>query len=199
MYKKSKPGRSVSIFLSFSKVRFILLSFSNDNFLNVSSHPGCNCLDGWTGPHCELRQGSDQSATDKGNAAGSGSSNKGKAGTVFFTLLFIAAIAGTGFVLRSYLRRRRLRHQNIPGSLRWAGDYSDHAPEINLAPRRGSSLYMKDEIYAANIATSSTDPMTTNLSPNKPDLLDDGDPQPQIYLGPPRDEDGHELHDVDVC
>merc|ERR1712176_1540092 len=61
--------------------------------------------------------------------------------------------------------------------------------------------------------SSSTDPFTTahittgggggngNIAPGEPDLQVRPDPplSPQIYIGPPRDEDGHELHNVEIA
>ena len=58
------------------------------------------------------------------------------------------------------------------------------------------------ESFPANGHSSSTDPFATNLAPIQ--HVDDNDEEveeedkPQVYIGPPRDEDGHELHNVEI-
>jgi len=66
----------------------------------------------------------------------------------------------------------------------------DNAPELNLAPRQ--RVYGYDPVVPPS---SSTDPFVTHLAPRQIER-DDDEPAPQVYIGPPRDEDGHELHNV---
>ena len=61
--------------------------------------------------------------------------------------------------------------------------------EVNLAPCGGeSSLEMPETDFI-----SSSDPMISSS-----DLMQPPDDEPEIFIGPPRDEDGHELHNVEI-
>jgi len=112
----------------------------------------------------------------------------------------------------SIVVRRRRKRKDFANSLRWAdGLYRDEPGsgglnQVNIAPRRGSYV---DEPYSASEHSSATDPMATHLAPktttsaavvvSDEDEEDEPEPQPTVYIGPPRDEDGHELHNVEIC
>jgi len=136
----------------------------------------------------------------------------GSEGSAFqIIVLVISLIAITVVAVAStsaYVRRRRAKSNNITDALRWSSNYRDDPNSgPNLAPRR-SSIY--DEDYPANAHSSSTDPMVTHLAPKttasmtgtRPDVAspsaDGASSSPQVYIGPPRDEDGHELHNVQI-
>jgi len=108
----------------------------------------------------------------------------------------------TFFAVNSYLRRRRKR-RNISNHLRFISNYRDEPDrdQVNIAPRRSSYI---EEPYSAEEHSSSRDPMASHLAPKQTDVpfsaesTDSGESQPQVYIGPPRDEDGHELHNVEI-
>ena len=110
-------------------------------------------------------------------------------------LSVIAVTLFIGFLLVTCLQkpRRMLKHHEmVDDNIRWASEYKDSPPEVNLMARRESDRY---EDFPASGVASSTDPFSTHLAvkTKQSDSLD-----PQIYIGPPRDEDGHELHNVDI-
>ena len=90
----------------------------------------------------------------------------------------------------------------VSSNMRWAtSEYKDRPTddEPNLAPRRRESSSLPSyEDYPANAHSSSTDPFATHLAPKAPPADDDGEDQPQVYIGPPLDEDGHVLSDVNI-
>ena len=120
----------------------------------------------------------------------------------------VVAILAVGFFAGKAFVRRYRKRKDIANSLRWAdGLYRDEPGggglnQVNIAPRRASYL---DETYSVKEHSSATDPMATHLAPATPpsvaeeDDVADPEPEPQGYIGPPRDEDGHELHNVDIC
>lgn len=110
-------------------------------------------------------------------------------------ILVLGAIAAIPLILiyvLPYVRRRR-RQSSVGNNIRWATKYQDEPAEVNLAPRRSSSLIFDQY-------SSSTDPFVTHLSSvsQAHEEEEDDEPEPQIYIGPPRDEDGHVLHNVDI-
>ena len=165
-------------------------------------HPGCDCENGWIGPHCELRVGEDVPLPRSGSktpSENSDSSSRGNGAVAVVLVVSIVAMATVAVFSVSLYRRRRSkeRDESLTRMLFWSSNYRDRPEEeINIAPRRSSTY---DDVYMASIAPSSTDPMATALAPNKPEILEEEeDDQPQVYIGPPRDEDGHELHQVDL-
>lgn len=170
-------------------------------------HPGCNCADGFEGPHCELR------SNYLGSSNSSSSHSGGMLGfevVVLVVSLVAIALVASFSVLACVRRRRNRKDDELTKSLKWAAsgyrdDPSNDGP--NIAPRRSSYI---DDAYPVKAHSSSTDPFTTHLAPKSrlpvdeevitgsPDVMDDPVPQPQVYIGPPRDEDGHELHNVEI-
>jgi hypothetical protein len=126
---------------------------------------------------------------------------------VLLVVTLVAAYAGL------VLRRKQRKRKGIAGSMPWGDSlYNGYRDEpgsgINIAPRRSSSVYedaITNREYPVSMHASSTDPMATVLAPKAPaaplDVDDDDEPEPQptVYIGPPRDEDGHVLHNVEIC
>jgi len=184
---------------SFSSLQRVAFSYTDFVTAVVNRHPGCECQDGWTGPHCEIRGENaakplipEKSEIQPQKPSSSKGNNQSDDGNMHGFLMFMAvlgflaipsAAAAYYFYLRQ--RRRQQREQLHNSELSWASKYRDEDQEVNIAPRR-SSVY--DDVYMDSIRK------------NEPgDFLDDGDvPPPQVYLGPPRDEDGHELHSVEI-
>jgi len=140
------------------------------------------------------RSGSEE--TPSTGSDSSGGSNGAMAAVLVIALLAMAIVAV--FSVNLYRRRRnKERDESMTSMLFWSSSYRDRPEDaINIAPRRSSNY---DDVYLASLALSSTDPMATVLAPSKPEVLDEEeDDQPQVYIGPPRDEDGHELHQVDL-
>lgn len=173
-------------------------------------HPGCSCPPFWRGSHCEIYLGH---GAPRGFANPEDDKNPGV--VIFLALLFVGVLGGGYFMYRSMGRRQQRRNDIMTKTLAWASRYQDEKPEVNLAPRRSSSInegYIED-VYldsvrgneSAGVSFSTRQSFTAVESggPAAPidtsaDLLDDGDSPPEIYLGPPTDEDGHELHNVDI-
>ena len=92
---------------------------------------------------------------------------------------------------------RRLRESSQEG-------YRDEPANLNLAPRRSSSMMNEEE--TAHLASSSRDPFASHLVMNPQQMppapvfggASPTDGGPQVDLGPPQDEDGHVLHSVDI-
>jgi hypothetical protein len=125
---------------------------------------------------------------------------------IFVLVISLIAIASVcSFLGREYLRNRsRNRSDNTTNQLRWATQgYRDHeTPEINIAPRRS---FAESPIASRQHFSSSTDPMVyAGAHPDVEDAMSSFSPtneelaSPQVYIGPPRDEDGHELHNVEI-
>jgi hypothetical protein len=164
------------------------------------SHAGCFCEDGWDGPHCEIKFSRDTVASN-GTPSSSSNSNDSNddsksAARVFFTTALVLAVAVLSLVLATVLTRNRKRRNDVSSNgMHWGSSYRD-SPERNISPRR-ESHYKNDgseSVYPPSSHSSSRDPMATHLAPASQPRQKD----PEIYIGPPRDEDGHELHSVEI-
>jgi len=123
----------------------------------------------------------------------------------------IIAIFLVAFLLvRVYIRRKRKRNNAITSSLNWQPAYKDRpaTEEVNIAPKRSS---IHTDVYEDAMRSSTRDTMAAHLAAaaaarsaeaENDDTLeeDDGisDHEPQVDMGPPLDDDGHELHNVSI-
>lgn len=168
-------------------------------------------MDGFYGPHCEaaVNAGSQDVVgppipsppSSYPNAPGSNAISR-RGGVSSFVLVLamlslLAVLAAGTFFLYGYFRKKRHDNDRLTDNLRWASAYRDNpsADEPNIAPRRKSSYI---EAYPANAHSSSTDPFSTHLAPLQHDDDEKEEEKPQVYIGPPRDEDGHVLHNVEI-
>lgn len=172
----------------------ILLSFSV-----LCSHPGCFCENGWEGPHCEIKISRDTVASKGNPSSSSKNDDSNNAARVFFTTALVLAVAVLSLVLSTVLiRNRKRRNDAASNGTRWGSSYRDSPDHNNnISPRRESIYNNKGSegvFYPPSSHSSSRDPMATHLAPATPPRQND----PEIYIGPPRDEDGHELHSVEI-
>jgi len=195
-------------------------------------YPGCHCQEGYLGPHCELREAAQVPSLHNKNPydrnfsghfkTASGASTFQK---MVLSLSILALFAIAVFAITMYRRRKRKRSNAITSSLNWQQpNYRDRpADEVNIAPRRGSSIYasspdMYEEAVQERVVgrSSRRDPMAAHLAAaaaarsvqdysddddNDDERLDDSgfsDHEPQVDMGPPLDDDGHELHNVSI-
>ena len=168
-------------------------------------HAGCGCSDEWTGPHCEISVAVIQAA--QADEDRSIVTHAFGVAVIVLAVLAIGAVATFSTVM--YCRQRRRRNAakaKNNNRLRWGPAYTDSNDDnnINLAPRQ--SFY--DAEFPAAAMSSSRDPMAhmgaahpahnIKATAAMTDDDDQGPPEPQIYIGPPRDEDGHVLHSVEI-
>jgi hypothetical protein len=157
------------------------------SFSILFSPSGCLCGFGWDGPHCEINISRDAVASNDDSNSGA---------RVFVTTALVLAVVVLSLVLATVLIRNRRRKNDAASSgTRWGSSYRD-SPEHNISPRRESSYKDKrsESVYPPSSHSSSRDPMATHLAPTSQPRQND----PEIYIGPPRDEDGHELHSVEI-
>ena len=120
-------------------------------------------------------------------------------GKVFAILLIVGLVLLAALLIRRRLRRKKVLETLSQSASVWKS-YRDRPSEVNIAPaRRQSEVMDNDDLYVQSISSSNAPmSMAAPVTPNGPDLLDADDEQPKIYIGPPRDEDGHELHNVEI-
>lgn len=172
-------------------------------------HPGCECPTGITGDRCEINlDKSDNKAAPSTVGDGDGDGGVKGLGIAAIILSVCAICAVSMFALRGCFRRRTFSKRSgvvEKSRLMWSDkSFKDNVESINFSPHRNSSYV--DDGYMASFASPSRDPMATAFAPEpdqssysdastgKPDI----DDEPQIFIGPPRDEDGHVLHSVDI-
>jgi hypothetical protein len=144
--------------------------------------------------------------------ASTGTGSSVSIGQIFAIVCVLLVVFFGVYFVGSLVRRRRKRKDSSKffgwGDSLYRDGYRDEPGSgINIAPRRSSSVYDGGTVHGNSVSmhSSSTDPMATALAPKPlavPAEADDGkepEPQPTVYIGPPRDEDGHVLHNVDIC
>jgi hypothetical protein len=139
------------------------------------------------------------------------------------TLSILAILMCAAAAAYLYMRRKRKRNNAITRSLNWTRPQYKDRPggeaQINIAPKR-ASVHSEDAVYDNALHSSTSDPMAAHLAAAKAaqeqyrqdpnmssytnesdDELDDNDVsdhEPQVDMGPPLDDDGHELHNVSI-
>ena len=144
---------------------------------------------------------------------------------VSLSIFGLLAVGAALLVARS--RRRRRHHNHVNQSLFWAGGYRDNTEDqdaVNIAPKR-QSVFSTDTVYDSAIRSSNGQVMVQQQQHSQPSRSGGRRPSPQaeegveltdtsttteeddmvpppeepkLYMGPPRDEDGHELHNVEI-
>eukprot|EP00522_Entomoneis_paludosa_P009396 CAMPEP_0172440214 /NCGR_PEP_ID=MMETSP1065-20121228/922_1 /TAXON_ID=265537 /ORGANISM="Amphiprora paludosa, Strain CCMP125" /LENGTH=675 /DNA_ID=CAMNT_0013188999 /DNA_START=26 /DNA_END=2053 /DNA_ORIENTATION=- len=174
-------------------------------------HPGCDCEEGkWTGPHCEIKI-AQQPVSGPTAIKNESDDDGGKGFRVISAIVAVIAVVGiVGFVAKQFLDSHRTRKRHLDkNALHWEssrslGGYRDEPiNEVNLSPRRESTTGPKESGIKRTPAPSSRDPFASHLvvPPSPVSTLNAAvadDSGPQVYLGPPQDEDGHVLHSVDI-
>jgi len=207
----------VSAFLSFASCSYYCL-LNIFTFLFLFRHPGCNCKEGWLGPHCELKEAAqipNLSKNDPYENFGRNSSPNGTFEKVVLSFAIIAIFIVAAFSARVYIRRRKHKRNNsITSSLSWQPQYKDRPADeqVNIAPKRGS---LHTDVYEEAVRSSTRDHMAAHLaaaaaakaaasalpaseSDEELDDTDVSDHEPQVDMGLPLDDDGHELHNVSI-
>lgn len=188
----------------------------------TENEPGCTCVNEWTGPHCELKasavagfketpvnavtptatpapirapvappvtEASPPVAALPVTTPLSSSANNGD-GQVGFQvvvliislLAFVASVSVFAFV---FSRQRQARHKEVEHAVENSTNsypsFEEAYPSAGLSNRRP-------------FRDPDSDAMSVNLG------LDEGGYKdlPQVFIGPPIDEDGHELHNVEI-
>jgi hypothetical protein len=193
-------------------------------FFSTNRHPGCNCVDGFLGPHCELKESSPIPRVTYGADASDDGYGEKKNRNVFrvgiTVVMFLVMTVFAVMLIHTARRRRKQRFNNeTTTSMFWSSGYTDLPNENvnNIAPKRSSSIFMESprDVYTDAVQTSRRDmaiemsnrnrkssTTTSNLSSDEDTKSNHGDDRPddvpKLYIGPPRDEDGHELHNVEI-
>lgn len=144
----------------------------------------------------------------------------------FWVLLIASAMVVMFVVARAFWRRRLIeRHAAVTSSIQWSPAFKDRGTknnEINIAPGSTySDLY--EEAFSRSTVASTGRSSLRNIHTHEPfsdhdckqedDDINESDEEceeeqtafsdqmhmePRIDLGPPIDEDGHELHNVEI-
>lgn len=176
------------------------------------------------GPHCELHEAASLPNIPQTNPYEVYDSDSGKSGfeKAVLTLSILAILLCAAAAAYNYVRRKRKRNNAITRSLNWTRPQFKDRPggdaEINIAPKR-ASVYAEDVVDDDALRSNTGDPMAAHLAAAKAaqeqyrqdpnmsytndsdDELDDNDVsdhEPHVDMGPPLDDDGHELHNVSI-
>jgi hypothetical protein len=178
------------------------------------------------GPHCELKESSPiprvTYGADASGGDGYGTTKNRSVFRVGMAVVMVLVITVFAVMLIHTARRRRkqrFNNETTSSLFFWNAGYSDLPNENanNLAPKRSSSLFMESprDVYTDAVVQTSrrdmaielsnrnrTPSTTTNGSADEDTKSNHGDDRPDdvpnLYIGPPRDEDGHELHNVEI-
>eukprot|EP00977_Amphora_coffeiformis_P007193 scaffold1564_cov174-Amphora_coffeaeformis.AAC.31 len=151
----------------------------------VVRHPGCNCQDGWTGDHCEILI----KATDMRHE--NDPDTRKELALIFPIVVILLSLAVILLVTIKLISSYRESEKEAPHQFLWvSGARPDVGDDqvINLAPRRDPS-FDENEVVAVKM-NPNRDPVA-HFSANKGINL-------QMNFGPQLDDDGFQLHDVEL-
>jgi len=178
-------------------------------------HPGCTCDAEYSGPHCEVLRKNIEAhqarpavseplqrppppvptSTEPMEQA----AESGPSATFVFLFVFSLLVLLMGYPViwyyckRSEMSEKRAEQAAVQRTLAFSmpsSKYSDH-------PRGNGSNSNNNSFRLSNSNTSADEPVL-NLAVGE----GGGSPiqkGPFVNIGPPRDEDGHELHNVEIC
>mmetsp|Transcript_30558 Transcript_30558/g.46603 ORF Transcript_30558/g.46603 Transcript_30558/m.46603 type:complete len:668 (-) Transcript_30558:86-2089(-) len=172
-HKSSHPGATLCTIGNLGAARprsFCLNGGSCNAYVNVNeAHAGCACVGEWVGPHCELHRNNAPVVIieEKSNAINS-----------ILAIGIISLMVSLFVYLYTCRRNRKFQEELVrreESIQRLAMQRAAPAP-----PRRHiMNVPYKD-------VSKATKPRRVNLATG----------EPEVDIGPPRDEDGHELHNV---
>eukprot|EP00545_Synedropsis_sp_CCMP1620_P011500 CAMPEP_0119014572 /NCGR_PEP_ID=MMETSP1176-20130426/9979_1 /TAXON_ID=265551 /ORGANISM="Synedropsis recta cf, Strain CCMP1620" /LENGTH=673 /DNA_ID=CAMNT_0006967775 /DNA_START=195 /DNA_END=2216 /DNA_ORIENTATION=- len=163
----------------------------------TQKHVPCSCSDEWVGPHCELHKATVEHTNlsevppQVGNApnepmpimnegSSNNTNNNDGATTAVLVIGLVALVASVFVSAGTYVGNRNHRRRLD----------QEHKLTVALATHGGGiGGSMDDDNNSINSRSLELSPVTTaNMAAG----------EPEVYLGPPRDEDGHELHCVEI-
>lgn len=146
------------------------------------NEPGCSCGDQWTGPHCELKISAVANYISTPVNPVTPRSHfepvrRGGKGIVIFAIVISIFASIVSLILAKLVLSKNCNRNQLS-----VQDPVDHAsPMVSLVNRQP---FRDPDEDAMSISFARDAPMHRN--------------QPEVYMGPPIDEDGHELHNVEI-
>jgi hypothetical protein len=173
----------------------------------VEPHPGCDCSEKWTGPHCELlvKAGQQESLTpssqseipsinnnDNSPRASPIETDALEAILVAISLVLLVAIilCALSIVLR-YWRRKAAMSK----SMAIIGAEDNYEDEPNISPYRDNAA---DPIPNRRHTSSSSDPFTTMITESETTRQVSRMVTPATYLASEADEENNRLQPVEL-
>jgi len=141
------------------------------------AHPGCTCTEGFTGPHCEQRV-------------------RASSGTTVITEMPAPAPVPSPTPPQPLQTQGGEREGFMIAVL----VISVVALLASIVISVATHIRNKDERHARELAEAraSLTALTSHQEEDKGNGMNIAAGEPELFLGPPRDEDGNELHNVDI-
>jgi hypothetical protein len=155
---------------------------------NDGQHVGCLCTSDWMGDFCEVSVLHSTSTVEKESET----ANKTLQETFLVIIFVFAVMLFASLYLPRIVRRRRTVFNNSSKAAVTDMDWDTSRYEDAIHKVKGDAIRRGD-----GKAWS----YQTNLSPGTDGTYTDSsnrDPMAMVYMGPERDEDGHELSSVDI-
>jgi hypothetical protein len=125
-------------------------------------HPGCDCTDDWTGPHCELRISSENpwspsasySESERESSSTASSSSGLLVVEIIFLMLSLVSLAALLlFGLSKYVQNRKRQDAGGEG-VSFVNAQETYRDEPNISPHRDSTI----DPFPSRFRSSSSDP-----------------------------------------
>ena len=152
---------------------------------NDGKHVGCECEKEWTGNFCEESVHAFASTT---SSSQTDSPSRSEKLAISMTMVLIAAVALLVFVALRQRSNRRHFHKEPNKAMDW--NISQYEDEFRTVHGMGKEENLSPRARHSSAGSSSRDPMVT--------FAVGSTTAGSVYLGPERDEDGHELSNVEL-
>merc|ERR1712226_1342710 len=166
-------------------------------------HAGCTCPEDWIGPHCELKKAPNNEILNENTLRKQPKQNSAAKSKVTILVTSIIAFISAAAITITLIAKKHHKNPEGNNSIQFGNGFNDiyrdsyrdepfEHSAANLAPRQDSNVDPFPKRFSSN-ETPIMNAMTMAPSDSTPEAN-----QVQIQMGPPREENCHRLHQVDI-
>lgn len=188
-HKSSRPGETICTKGDVGVVTprsFCLNGGSCNAYVSAhEAHAGCSCIGKWSGPHCELKRNNNNAVVRPPTGKAAPVVNSNAATNSILAIGIVALMISLVVSLYTCRRNRKFKQELVRREYSMQRQAMERAAPPAPPRRRSMELPYKDEPPSHQ---------AINQQPSHVNNLARG--EPEVDIGPPRDEDCHELHNV---
>merc|ERR1712176_1287754 len=128
------------------------------------AHPGCNCMDGWEGPHCEIQIFHGQQMTLREEDTSGGGRGRSAGLEIFLLLLGIGLLTTIFAFIVTLIQTERQEKLSVLESMSFVSRGSSQEGGANLAPHRDAV----SDPFPVRFQSPSSDPFGAAIASSTP-------------------------------